>query len=161
MKHHSLMACALGAALFTGVAMGAPISTPERPDYRAITPGELKWADVASMPPGAMVAVIEGSMSEAAPFTVRLKVPANYRIPAHRHPAAEHVTVISGTLYVVVGGSLDPKNALSLPAGSMIILEPNTPHFAWTREETVLQLHGTGPWGITYLDATEDPRRKK
>jgi hypothetical protein len=32
-------------------------------------------------------------MSEAIPFTVRLKFPANYQIPAHWHPAVERVTV--------------------------------------------------------------------
>lgn len=27
-------------------------------------------------------------------------------------------------------------------------------------KETVVQLHGTGPWGVTYLNAAEDPRNQ-
>jgi hypothetical protein len=30
--------------------------------------------------------------------------------------------------------------------------------FGYTEEETVIQLHGTGPWGIQYLDPADDPR---
>jgi hypothetical protein len=33
--------------------------------------------------------------------------------------------------------------------------------FAYTTdEEAVLQLHGTGPWGIDYLHPEEDPKKK-
>jgi hypothetical protein len=34
------------------------------------------------------------------------------------------------------------------------------PHYAWFTEETVLQLHGTGPQGVTYVDPADDPRKK-
>jgi len=33
-------------------------------------------------------------------------------------------------------------------------------HFAWFTEETVLQLHGMGPQGITYVNPADDPRKK-
>ena len=58
---------------------------------------DLKWADAASLPRGAKVALIEGTLNEAVPLTFRLKFPGNYKLPAHWHPAIEHVTVISGT----------------------------------------------------------------
>lgn len=57
-----------------------------------VTPGTLKWSDVPSLPPGAKIALIEGPMNEAVPFTVRIRFPANYRLPAHWHPAIERVT---------------------------------------------------------------------
>jgi hypothetical protein len=35
------------------------------------------------------------------------------------------------------------------------------PMFAYTGdEEAVIQLHGTGPRGITYVNPAEDPRKK-
>src|SRR5262245_61664627 len=68
-----------------------------------VLPSELKWTDVPSLPPGAKIATIEGSMSQAGPFTVRLKFPANYQIPAHSHPAIERVTVLSGTFHMGSG----------------------------------------------------------
>jgi hypothetical protein len=28
------------------------------------------------------------------------------------------------------------------------------------REETIVQVHGIGPWGITYVNEADDPRKK-
>ncbi|HEY2986701.1 MAG TPA: cupin, partial [Candidatus Binatia bacterium] len=61
-------------------------------DHQMVQPNELKWADVPTLPPGAKVAVIEGPPNEAVPFIMRLKFPADYKIPAHWHPAIEHLT---------------------------------------------------------------------
>jgi len=125
-----------------------------------ISPNDLKWGDVPSLPPGAKIAVIEGPMSEAVPFTVRLKFPADYRIPAHWHPAVERVTVISGTFNMGVGDKLDMQKSMPLPPGNMMILQPKTNHFAWTKGEVEVQLNGTGPWGVTYVNPADDPRKK-
>ena len=32
-----------------------------------------------------------------------------------------------------------------------MIMQPQTNHFGWTKEETVVQLNGTGP-GVTYIN---------
>ena len=66
-------------------------------DHLMVAPTDLKWADVPSLPPGVKIAVIEGPMNEAKPFTMRLRLPADDQIPAHSHSAIEHVTVISAT----------------------------------------------------------------
>jgi quercetin dioxygenase-like cupin family protein len=125
-----------------------------------ISPNDLQWSDVPSLPPGAKIAVIEGPMSEAVPFTVRLKLPANYQIPAHWHPAVERVTVLSGSINMGVGDKLDMQKTMALSPGSMMILQPKTNHFVWTKEESIVQLNGTGPWGVTYVTAADDPRNK-
>ena len=78
-----------------------------------VLPADLKWVDVPSLPPGAKIAVIEGPMNEAVPFTVRLKLPADYKVPAHWHPAIEHVTVISGTFNMGTGDKLSVENHAS------------------------------------------------
>jgi hypothetical protein len=98
--------------------------------------------------------------NEAQPFTVRLRFPSNYKIPAHWHPAVERVTVMSGTFHMGIGDKLDENKTMPLPTGSIAIMQSKTNHFAWTMEETVVQLHGTGPWGITYLNPLDDPRKK-
>ena len=86
--------------------------------HRVVMPGELKWVDVPSLPPGAKLAVIEGPMNEAVPFTVRLKFPKGYAMPG-------------------------------------------AAHYAWTEDEAIVQLNGTGPWGINYVDPNDDPRKSK
>ena len=128
--------------------------------HQMVTPGDLKWADVPSLPPGAKIAMIEGTLSEAAPFTFRLKFPAGYKIPAHWHPATERVTVISGTLNMGAGDKLDEAKTMPVSAGSLVIMPAKTHHFGWTKEETIVQLNGVGPWGVTYVNPADDPRKK-
>ncbi|MEO6463569.1 MAG: cupin domain-containing protein [Candidatus Eisenbacteria bacterium] len=144
-------------------AIGCWTVLPGRPalaDHTLVGPADLKWEDVSSLPKGAKLAVIEGPMSEAVPFTVRIKLPANYRIPPHWHPAVERVTVLSGTLHMGLGDTFDRTKSSAVPVGGVMIMQPNTNHFAWTRRATVIQLHGTGPWGITYVNPEDDPRKK-
>jgi hypothetical protein len=125
-----------------------------------VAPSDLKWTDIPSLPPGAKIAVIEGPLTEAVPFTFRLKFPANYSIPAHWHPAVEHVTVISGTFSMGTGEKLDAAAAKPLSAGSVAIMQPKTPHFGLTKDETIVQVHGVGPWAVTYVNPADDPRKK-
>lgn len=128
--------------------------------HTMITPAELKWIDVPSLPPGAKLAAIEGQLNEPVPFTFRLRFPADYKIPAHWHPAIEHVTVISGTINMGVGDELDPAKTKPLTAGSVAIMQPQTNHFVWAKEESIVQIHGVGPWAINYVNPKDDPRQK-
>ena len=127
--------------------------------HTMLSPADLKWVDVPSLPPGAKLAIIEGPLNEAVPFTFRLRLPANYQIPAHWHTAVERVTVISGTVNMGVGDKLDRSKTKPLSPGSMAIMQPKTNHFLWTKEEAVVQLNGTGPWVITYVSPADDPRK--
>jgi hypothetical protein len=124
-------------------------------------PEELKWAPApAILPPGARLAVIEGDPGSASEFTMRLWMPANYRIPPHFHRATEHVTVVQGTFFVGMGEEFNVKGGKRLPIGSFGALPAGMRHFAWTEGETIIQLHGVGPWGLTYVNATDDPTGK-
>ena len=129
-------------------------------DHMMATADEFKWVDIPSLPPGAKLAVIEGPLNQAGPVTFRLKLPENYQIPAHWHPAIEHVTVISGTFNMGTGDQLDRAKTKALTAGAIAIMQPKTTHFGWTKEETVVQVHGMGPWGVTYVNPADDPRKQ-
>ena len=149
---------ALSIAL-TGVCM-AGSSLAQTAHHTMVVPDELKWAEVPSLPAGVKVAVMEGPLNEAAPITFRLKFPADYKLPAHWHPGIEHVTVISGTFNMGAGDKLDVSKTKPLSAGSFAVMQPKTQHFAWTKEETVVQVHGIGPWAINYVNPADDPRKK-
>jgi hypothetical protein len=129
-------------------------------DHTMAAPDELKWSDVPSLPAGAKIAVIEGPLNEAAPITFRLKFPADYQIPAHWHPGIEHVTVISGTFNMGTGDKLDRSQTRALSGGGFAVMQPKTTHFGWNQNETIVQVHGVGPWGITYVNPADDPRKK-
>ena len=121
---------------------------------------DLEWAPApASLPPGAEAAVLEGNPAEEGPFTLRIKLPANYRIAPHWHPGVEHVTVISGSFHINAGEAADYSTGKALQVGGFMAMPPKSPHYAWTTEEALIQLHGIGPWGITYVNESDDPRK--
>lgn len=130
-------------------------------DHLMVVPGGLTWADAPAVAPGAKIAVIEGPLNKAVPFTFRLRLPANAKIAPHTHPAYERVTVLSGTFYFSAGSTYDPVKTQALAPGSVAIMPAGTPMFGYTKEETVIQLHGVGPWGLNYLNPADDPRKKQ
>ena len=131
-------------------------------DHIMVMPNDIKWLDAPpSLPPGAKLAVIEGDPKAAGLFTMRIKVPANYMIMPHWHPADEHVTVIKGSFYMGLGEKFDKKTAKEIPTAGFAVMLMGTRHFAFTKEETIVQIHGMGPWGITYVNPADDPRNKK
>jgi hypothetical protein len=131
-------------------------------DNKIITPNEMQWTvGPDALPKGAEMVVLEGNPAKAGPFTLRLKVPADYKIPPHWHPVVEHVTVISGTFYMGMGDKFDEKVATEMPVGSFAFMQPKMHHFAFSHDAAVIQLHGVGPWGITYLNPKDDPRNTK
>ena len=110
----------------------------------------LKWSDAASMPRGAKVTVLMGDPSKKGPFIARVKLPAGYTVPVHRHPVNEYDTIVSGTLYMGIGRDINLDQVSILPPGSFIKIPAHTAHYAYTKEETIIQISGTGPWGMIY-----------
>lgn len=123
-------------------------------------PGNVKWTEPPTLPPGAKLAVLAGNPSQPGLSTYRLSFPANYKVPAHFHPVTENVTVVSGTIYLGMGDKLDMSKGTAYPAGSFATVEGNMRHYAWTKEEAVIQIHLVGPTGITYVNPADDPRKK-
>ncbi len=157
------MRCLLVAALTVGLAGGAAAQgTPRTDASHAVIalPDQVAWGPgPAALPTGAKAAVLEGNPAEPGPFTMRVLLPNRYRIPPHYHRAVEHVTVVKGTFKVGMGEKLDGSAMRPLPAGSFAAIEPGTAHYAESQGETILQLHGIGPWGITYVNPADDPRK--
>lgn len=152
--YHALWLAAL-AAVFVA-ATSASAAEPSRGDGAImIEPEELKWTDAASVGPGVKMVVIEGDTKRPEPFTFRLKFPPDTRVEVHTHPVAERVTVISGTFHLGIGDTFDRVKMKALKAGSVAIIQPGVKMFAYTNEETIIQLNGTGPWGISYVEKIE------
>lgn len=81
-------------------------------------PGNVKWTEPPTLPPGAKLAVLAGNPSQPGLSTYRLWFPGNYKVPAHFHPVTENVTVVSGTIYLGMGDKLDMSKGTAYPAGS-------------------------------------------
>ena len=133
--------------------------TPVGSTHVHTTPAQLKWGDApAGLPRGAKLAVLSGDPGAAGPFTVRLRVPAGYKIAPHSHPTDENVTVISGTFSLGMGDKFDRTTMKTLPVGGYALLPAAMSHFASARTAVVVQIHGTGPFAINYVNPMDDPR---
>ncbi len=131
--------------------------------HNAFTPDSVSYGPVPSfIPAGAQLAVLEGDpTASTGDFTIRLKMPAGYKIPAHWHPKRENVTVISGTFKVGMGDKFDESKMHAFPAGSFAYLDPDMHHYAMAAGgETVVQVHGMSPVQFNYINASEDPSKK-
>src|SRR5262249_52278264 len=53
-----------------------------------------------------------------------------------------------------------PAKGRAMPAGSFGTWPAGMRHYVWVEGETVIQLHGTGPWSLTYVNPADDPRRQ-
>jgi len=134
-------------------------STPALAQAHAHTPPQITFGPApAIFPPGAQMAVLQGDPSSNKLFTVRLRMPAGYKIPAHTHPTDEHVTVISGTFLVGMGPKLEEKGMLTLEPGGFITAPANAAHFAMARGATVVQVSAMGPFSLTYVNPADTPR---
>lgn len=150
----SIAVCALA------IVFAIPAFGQEPPHFHTVSGKSLKWVDTPLIA-GGKVAVIEGPLDKATPFTLRLLFPANSMIAPHFHSAIEHVTVISGTFNVGHGEKLDKAKSKPLRRGDVAIMQPKTPHFGWVDKETIVQVHGVGPWTVTFVNPADDPRKKK
>jgi len=127
---------------------------------KTYTGNDLNWGPApAVLPAGAKLAVLEGNPMQPGPYTMRLQMPAGYKIPPHHHHAREHVTVISGEFLVGMGDKFDETKMSSFSAGAFAYLEPTVHHYAMAKGDTVIQLHGQGPWQILYINPADNPQK--
>ena len=152
--------CAMLMCL-TLLAPAAALADDPGAKWNLQDPANIQWKPAETLPPGAMVAVLDGDPSKEGFFTMRLKMPDGYKVPPHWHTKQERVTVLSGVLNLGHGDVFDAKATKPLAAGTYSSMPPRMTHFAWMTGETVLQLSTTGPWTITYVRVEDDPRKAK
>jgi quercetin dioxygenase-like cupin family protein len=148
------------ALLFTSFAIPAAAAA-QTPAHVMENLSTAKWGPAPPLlPPGAQIAVLAGDPTKAGLYTVRLKFPANYDIPAHSHPTDENVLVVSGELFSGMGPKLDRKAGRGLGVGGFALMPANANHFSYTKGETTILLYGRGPVEFTYVNPADDPRMR-
>jgi ketosteroid isomerase-like protein len=130
--------------------------------HATVAASALKWGDAPpGMPAGMRAAVVSGDPSQPQPYVLRAQLPANYRIPPHWHPTTENITVLSGTVALGMGEKFDESAMQDVAAGGFASVPADMRHFFMSKTAATIQVHGIGPFGITYLNAADDPRTKK
>jgi hypothetical protein len=163
MKRNVYLALLLGGLLGTAGLVFTIGAHPAASEKNAFTPAEIPYGPApVFVAPGAQLAVLEGNPgATSGDYTIRLKMPAGYRIAPHWHPQRENVTVISGTFKFGMGDRFDESTMGTFPAGSFAYLDPNMHHYAMASGEVVVQVHGTAPLQFNYVNPADDPSRNK
>jgi mannose-6-phosphate isomerase-like protein (cupin superfamily) len=118
-------------------------------DSIGFTPFEIPGFDS-----GVQLAVVHGDPTAASgDYTVRLLFPDGYRFPAHHHPKAEHLTVLTGTFLIGMGTEENPDALESFSPGSFLYFPPNEDHYGGVTGQTVIQLHGQAPFQVVLANA--------
>jgi quercetin dioxygenase-like cupin family protein len=124
--------------------------------HTVVRPDAVGWKPLR---PGAEIAVVSGDPDKpGAPFVMRMRYRGAARIPPHWHPTDEHITVLSGTIVVGMGERFDESSGTELHAGAYAFVPTKMAHYAWTKGDAVVQVHGLGPFTINYVNPADDPK---
>jgi anti-sigma factor ChrR (cupin superfamily) len=164
-----VLAAAAAIAAGTAGAQTAPKAKPAAkpaaaaPKHVMVAASDVKWGPgPPSLPPGAQMAVLDGDPAVAGkPFVIRAKLPDGYRVAPHWHPTDENVSVLSGTFSAGIGDTFNEGSMMALGPGGYAKMPKMTHHYAMAKGETIIQVHGNGPFAVTYVNAKDDPRTKK
>ena len=130
--------------------------------HAMVAANTLKWGDAPpGLPAGSKAAVVSGDPSQAQPYVIRVQLPAKYQIAPHWHPVMENITVLSGTVALGMGDKFDEAAMQDLPVGGFASMPAEMRHSFMAKTAATIQVHGMGPFGITYVNPADDPRTKK
>ena len=103
-----------------------------------------------------LAGVVSGDPSKpGAQFVIRMYNDANFIVLPHWHPEDEHVTVVKGTWYLGSGDTFDRNAMRELNVGDYALVPKKMPHFAWSKNDTIILIHGIGPFQQINTDAQQ------
>jgi anti-sigma factor ChrR (cupin superfamily) len=137
------------------VALNAGDTNSPSGQHAAVVPSSLNWSPLL---PGITMAVVSGDPNGNGPYVLRLKSVAGTKIPAHWHPTPENVTVLDGSFAVGMGDKFDEAGLQDLPVGGFVRIPAEMRHFALSRTESVVQVHGMGPFKVNFVNPADAPK---
>jgi quercetin dioxygenase-like cupin family protein len=155
MKTNRVMyVCALLTAV-TALTMQAysQQKTERGASHNIVRFGDLKWTPIIK---GCELAGVSGDPdAEGAPFVIRIRCVDGAKIPAHWHPTDENVTVLKGTFLVGAGETFDEAKMETMNVGNFLAVPKEMRHFAMSKGETIVQVHGAGPFKVNWVNPAE------
>jgi anti-sigma factor ChrR (cupin superfamily) len=156
----TLVLVALAGTSSAATATKSTQPAMKMPDHGMSTPDDIKWGPPPPVfDPSAQFAVLAGNPMASGAYVVRLKMPDGYKIMPHWHPTTENITVISGTFHFATGDKFDNTKGAVMPAGTFGFVGPHMNHYAWAEGETIVQVHGMGPFKLTYVNPADAPSK--
>jgi quercetin dioxygenase-like cupin family protein len=150
----SLYACTLlvcVAVLRAGAF--AQEKTEAAPAHNIVRSGDLKWAPIIK---GCELAHVSGDPgADGAEFVLRIRCVDGAKIPAHWHPTDENLTVLKGTFLVGMGEKFDEAKLTAMNTGNFTSMPKQVRHFAACKGETIVQVHGAGPFKVNWVNPAD------
>ena len=145
--------------LCLGGWVGATEKGSAKKEAITISAAEVKYGPPPPvLPPGAQLGVLHGDPGKKGPFAMRFKMPDGYKIAPHWHTNDEELTIISGTFLLAMGDKAG-ENTHTMEPGAYHFLPGKMHHSAEARGETVIEIHGNGPFDLHYLNPADDPTK--
>lgn len=160
MKHRlavGVVALSWAALLIGAARIDARQGVPEQGAHAIVQADQVTFTpiEVPGFDTGMKIAAIHGDPNAASGmYVIRLQFPAGYRFPAHWHPNAENLTVLSGELQLGMGDKVDSAKLVTYKPGTFMYIPGKMPHFGGATVPTVIQLHGQAPFKIELVKTT-------
>jgi anti-sigma factor ChrR (cupin superfamily) len=145
-------------AVLAGIlVLAITISSQEKKEnaeaHKIVHFGDLKWTGIMK---GCDLAPVSGDFSvEGAPFVLRIRCVDGTKVPAHWHPTDENVTVLKGTFLVGMGETFDESKLQTMNVGNFVTVPKEMRHFALCKGEVIVQVHGSGPFKVNWVNPSE------
>jgi glyoxylate utilization-related uncharacterized protein len=132
---------ALIVALAVALSSAASVLAAETGKSMVLAKADLKWKAMGN---GIAAAPVSGDMEKGA-SRFFLKYPAGLVTPMHHHTANHHVTLISGSITLTVGGKEH-----RLGPGAYFMLADRASHIARVEgnEDAVFFIQAETPWDV-------------
>jgi hypothetical protein len=103
---------------------------------------------------------VSGDAAKAgAPFVIRIHAEAGYIIMPHTHPEDENIVVVKGSWALGMGDRFTRSNLKPMEVGDYGFAPKTMPHFALSKTDTIIQVHGIGPfitrWVVPVYELTD------
>jgi hypothetical protein len=154
----SLLYVTLAVIVLLGVSgvRGGRANAQEKTEgaaHKIVRSGDLKWTPIIR---GCDIAGVSGDMNaEGQPFVLRLRCADGSKVQAHWHPTDENVTVLRGVFLVGMGDKFDETKLQTMNVGNFITMPRELRHFAMSKGETIVQVHGMGPFKVNWVNPAD------
>ncbi|SRR6266849_3718760 len=155
MKENRVSGICLLVSAIAILTVGAKSQEKKESDaaHKIVHFGHLKWVPIMK---GCDLAPVAGDFNaEGTQFVLRIRCADGTKIPAHWHPTDENLTVLKGTFVVGIGETFDESKLQTMNVGNFILMPKEMRHFAMNKGETIVQIHGTGPFKVNWVNPAE------
>ena len=87
-----------------------------------------------------------------AAYVIRIHNDAGYVVLPHIHPEDENIAVVQGSWSLGTGRRFSRTALEPMELGAYGFVPKKMVHFAWSKTETIIQVHGIGPFSTEFVD---------